>query len=58
MTVEYRPLPKYNKDGSEKHILQDGARYHVISWGTLGQRCSEPNCEINRDPLYAAAKGE
>lgn len=50
--------PEYNKDGTEKHISCDGARYHVISyhgrdnvvtgesWTEL--HCSEPNCEMNK----------
>lgn len=43
-------VPEYNDDGTEVHIVCEGARFHVISYiGGLGQRCSEPNCEINRD---------
>jgi len=46
--------PEFNDDGTEKHIAQDGARYHVISYhgSTKGSyiRCSNPNCEINREP--------
>ena len=34
-----------------KHILKEGARYHVISWyrGKNGafSHCSEPDCEEN-----------
>jgi len=37
-----------NPDGTEKHIVQDGARFHVLSWNTIGTRCSEPNCEVNK----------
>jgi hypothetical protein len=55
-TVEYPDLhhydPEYNKDGTEKHIHCDGARFHVISWGFgpngVTRRCSVPNCEINK----------
>lgn len=39
--------PKFNKDGTEKHIICEGARYHVISYDTLGRHCSEEKCEIN-----------
>lgn len=39
---------EYNKDGSEKHIVADGARYHVLSYSNKGVRCSEPNCEVNK----------
>lgn len=38
---------EHNEDGTQKHIVCDGARYHVVFWGTDGIRCSEPNCEIN-----------
>ena len=31
----------------EKHISQEGARYHVTSWDAKGPYCSEPNCERN-----------
>jgi hypothetical protein len=30
-----------------KHIIKEGARYHVHSWDSKGARCSEPNCEDN-----------
>ena len=41
--------PEYNPDGTEKHIVCDGARYHVISYvGGIGAQCSEKNCEINK----------
>ena len=40
--------PKFNADGTEKHIACDGARFHVISYGGHGSiRCSEPKCEVN-----------
>lgn len=44
----YHYEPEFNKDGTEKHIVCDGARYHIISYSTEGERCSEPNCEVNR----------
>jgi len=40
--------PEFNKDGTEKHIIKKGARYHVLSWDTNGRHCSEPNCEVNK----------
>ena len=40
--------PEYNKDGTEKHIVCEGARFHVLSNSTQGVHCSEPNCEINK----------
>lgn len=30
-----------------EHIVKEGARYHVPSWDSRGQHCSEPNCEQN-----------
>jgi hypothetical protein len=39
---------KFNEDGSEKHIVQAGARFHVLWWDSNGEHCSEPNCEINK----------
>lgn len=47
---EWEPLPRIkNPDGTIKHIVQDGSRYHVLSWSTDGTTCSEPDCEINRE---------
>lgn len=37
-----------NADGSIKHIIKDGARYHVVWWDSEGSHCSDPDCEINR----------
>ena len=39
---------EYNADGTEKHIVCEGARYHVLRYGSDGIRCSEPKCELNR----------
>ena len=36
-----------------KHVIAEGARYHVISWSNLGRQCSEPRCEINAEPTKA-----
>jgi hypothetical protein len=36
-----------NPGGTLRHIYEDGAHFHVISWDTLGRHCSEPNCEVN-----------
>jgi len=40
--------PEYNPDGSERHIVCEGARFHVVSYNNKGPHCSEPNCEINK----------
>lgn len=37
-----------NEDGTLKHIIKEGARYHVLYWDTQGRHCSENNCEINK----------
>jgi hypothetical protein len=31
-----------------RHIVKEGARYHVIWWNTHGRHCPEPRCEVNR----------
>jgi len=38
--------PGCGKD-MEKHIVCEGARFHVLSWDTNGEHCSESNCEVN-----------
>jgi ssDNA-binding Zn-finger/Zn-ribbon topoisomerase 1 len=31
-----------------KHIIKEGARYHVTSWNAVqGANCSDKECEIN-----------
>ena len=43
--------PEYNQDGTEKHIVCDGARFHVLHYDRNGMHCSEPNCEVNKIAL-------
>lgn len=31
-----------------KHVICEGARFHVISYSSHGRKCSEPNCIINK----------
>lgn len=38
-----------NADQRVKHVTQEGARSHVISWDGEGRRCSEPRCEVNHE---------
>jgi len=45
----YYYKPEFNLDGTEKHIVCDGARFHVVSYSTEGRRCSCENCEINKE---------
>jgi hypothetical protein len=37
--------------GRVRHIVKNGARYHVVSWVRIKDKtyehCSEPNCELN-----------
>ncbi|MFA5745619.1 MAG: hypothetical protein WCX79_00310 [Candidatus Paceibacterota bacterium] len=45
-----------------KHIIKEGARYHVTSWdcetnGSL-EHCSEPNCENNHGIGKCAPRNE
>lgn len=44
----YSYTPSYNPDGTEKHVICDGARYHVVWWDSDGEHCSNKNCEINK----------
>ncbi len=43
---EYRECPYCGK-WIQKHIVCEGARWHILSWSNLGRHCSEPNCEDN-----------
>ena len=43
---EYYQCP-YCKKRIQKHIICEGARWHVNSWGDFGTRCSQPDCEDN-----------
>lgn len=46
-----KALPRIRKpNGSLEHIICEGSREHVLSYSNLGTRCSEPECEINRQP--------
>ena len=48
--TEYPLHHEYNGDGTIKHIIKEGARYHVLWWDGDGEHCTEQNCEINRRP--------
>jgi len=39
---------KIRPDGTIEHIVQEGARFHVIWWDNFGACCTEPKCEINK----------
>ncbi len=36
------------EEGWIKHVNCNGARFHVLSYSTLGIRCSEERCIINK----------
>lgn len=46
--ITHQPMPEDNEDGTVKHIICEGAHYHVLWWDGQGTHCTEPNCEINR----------
>ena len=56
-SVEFKKLSKCPLCGGKrvKHIVKEGARYHVISWSLMNDMygkyskttCSEKDCEIN-----------
>ena len=51
---EYRECPYCHKR-IQKHIVCEGARWHVTSWfsnfsGTASSICSESDCERNHGP--------
>ena len=31
-----------------KHVICEGAHFHVLSYSTQGTHCSEPKCIINK----------
>jgi len=43
---EYRKCPCCGKQ-IQKHIVCEGARWHVPRWDSNGEHCSEPDCERN-----------
>ncbi len=36
------------ENGWIKHVHCDGARFHTLSWTTLGTKCSETKCILNK----------
>ena len=43
---EYYKCPRCG-DEIEKHIVCEGARFHVMHWDSKGTHCSEPKCVVN-----------
>lgn len=44
------------KAGPQKHVVCEGARYHIPYWIGSGMKCSEPNCEINERVSHPTEK--
>ncbi|PHS71953.1 MAG: hypothetical protein COB22_05920 [Cycloclasticus sp.] len=49
-------LPEFNPDGTEKHIVCDGARFHVLAYSVKSETCSCKNCEVNKHGSYFKAR--
>lgn len=50
--IHSAPSPEYYQcencgEKVQKHVYEEGARYHVLSWHSLEKKCSEKTCEIN-----------
>lgn len=41
------PVEQSSIPGYIKHVHCDGVRFHVLSWSTLGKKCSEKSCVVN-----------
>ena len=46
------------KKGMVKHIIKEGARYHVHSYDSNGIHCSTPDCEDNHGKGKCRQAGE
>lgn len=42
------PREKASDPNYIKHVVCDGAHFHVLSYSTQGTHCSEPNCIMNK----------
>ena len=31
-----------------KHVICEGARFHILLWNQQGKHCSEPKCIVNK----------
>lgn len=47
---EQHAICPYCKQDMVKHIIKEGARFHVSRWDYSGEHCSEKNCEHNHGP--------
>ena len=50
-TDQYRcPVePAKSDEKYVKHVICEGAHFHVLSWSTKGTHCSEKNCIVNKE---------
>lgn len=44
----FPPRVQVHPGGWIAHVHCDGARWHVLSWSSLGCHCSEPKCILNK----------
>jgi len=44
----FPPVEGASEKGYIKHVFCNGARFHVVSWSSLGMHCSEPKCILNK----------
>lgn len=42
------PREKASDENYIKHVRCEGARFHVLSYSTLGVHCSEADCIVNK----------
>lgn len=45
---ELPPMVKASDKDYIKHVRCEGARFHVLSYSTLGIHCSESDCIVNK----------
>jgi hypothetical protein len=49
---EFPPIEKATTNPNYiKHVICDGARFHVIHWDSNGEHCSETKCIINKGKI-------
>lgn len=55
-----RDMPPHveHEPGWIKHVVCEGARFHVPYWDYNGTHCSEPRCIINKRDAKPSQRGE
>lgn len=46
--IKKMKFSKVKRKKWKKHIVKEGAIYHVIHYDAQGSHCSDPDCEINK----------